>query len=157
MAVAGGEPIQKVFTVTVESSAAPVLESATITFDSTDKRTTYSTSQQLWTENNITVTNDKASSTSNVGNYSNPARFYKSSSLTVAFTQNVTKIVFECNSTSYAEALVESIGTQAGVTVTVDGKNVTIEFDAPTNSFTIAAMSAQVRVNGLTVYYVPEA
>ena len=52
---------------------------ATITFDNKTKRTEYSTTKQVWEENGIKVTNNKASSSSNVADYAKPARFYASS------------------------------------------------------------------------------
>ena len=124
----------------------------TLSFSSKSNRTTYTTSQQVWEQNGVTLTNDKSSSTSNVGDYYNPARFYKSSKITIDCA-GMTKIVFVCNSSSYASALNSSIGTVSGATVTVSGSNVTVEFDAPVDTFVIANLSGgQVRVNSLTVY-----
>ncbi len=40
---------------------------ATISFADKANRTVYTTEQQVWVQNGITVTNDKAESTSNVG------------------------------------------------------------------------------------------
>ena len=121
---------------------------ATITFDDKSKRTEYTTSIQVWVENGVTVTNNKASSTSNVGDYVQPARFYKSSTVTVAYP-GLTKIVFNCYSAQYATDLGKSI---TGATVTVDGKVVTVELTSAVDSFTTGGMSAQVRVDSLTVY-----
>ena len=124
----------------------------TLSFSNKSNRTTYTTSQQVWEQNGVTLTNDKSSSTSNVGDYYNPARFYKSSKITIDCA-GMTKIVFVCNSSSYASALNSSIGTVSGATVTVSGSNVTVEFDAPVDTFVIANLSGgQVRVNSLTVY-----
>lgn len=124
-------------------------ESATITFDDKAKRTTFTSSQQVWEENGITVTNDKSASTSNVGDYAKPARFYKSSKLTVAFDKPITKIVFDCNSSSYATALKNAI---SGSTVSSD--KVTVILDGTATSFTVASLTGgQVRVDSVTVYY----
>ena len=57
--------------------------SATIDFTNKANRTAYSSSQQVWEQNGIIVTNDKGASTSNVGDYANPGRFYKSSTVTI--------------------------------------------------------------------------
>ena len=127
--------------------------SKTITFDNTSKRTSYSTSKQVWEENGIVVTNDKAASTSNVGNYSKPARFYASSKLTVTASGAITKIVFDCNSSSYATACKNSIGTVAGATVTVSSDKVTVTFSEAVDSFVIAKLTAQVRMDSITVTY----
>ena len=119
--------------------------------DLTDKanRTSFSTSQQVWEQNGITVTNDKGASTSDVKNYSNPARFYKNSKLTIEYA-GMTKIVVTCGSSSYASALVSSV---SGATATADGAVVTIELASAADSFVIEALSGgQVRVSQIDVY-----
>ena len=120
---------------------------ATISFASTDNRTVFTTSQQVWEQNGITVTNDKSASTSNVADYSNPARFYAASSLTIKASGNITTIVFDCNSGSYASALVASIGNAA----TASADKVTVQLDGTSDTFTIAKFTAQVRVDSITV------
>ena len=57
---------------------------ATITFDDTSKRTQYNQDVQVWTENGITVTNNQGSSTSAIGDYAKPVRFYKSTEIIIA-------------------------------------------------------------------------
>lgn len=124
-----------------------------MTFDDTAKRTVGTTAQQVWVENGITFTNDKASSNSNVNtSYYNPIRLYASSSATVEMN-NMVKIIFDCNNASYATTLKTSIGTISGATVSVSSDKVTVEFETPVNSFTIASFTAQVRVDGLAVTY----
>ena len=124
---------------------------ATITFDDASKRTELTTSKQVWQENGVTVTNDKAASSSNVADYKKPARFYAGSSLTIEYP-GMTKIEVACNSTSYATALKNSITD--GTTVTVNGKVVTITLSAAADSYKIAKLSAQVRVDSMTIYAV---
>ena len=119
----------------------------TISFSDTANRTVFNTSQQVWVQNGITVTNDKAASSSSVADYSNPARFYASSSLTIKAEGNITKIVFDCNTASYANVLKESIGS--GATVSSDKVTVTLSGDSDT--FKIAKLNAQVRVDSITV------
>ena len=124
----------------------------TLSFSSTDNRTTFTTSQQVWAANGITLTNNKGSSTSNVADYYNPARFYKSSQLIVAAT-GILKIEFTCNSASYASALQSSITAADGGTVSINGSVVTVTFADPIDSYTIASLTGgQVRVNSITVY-----
>lgn len=123
---------------------------ATLTFDNKAKRTTYTTSKQVWEDNDIVVTNDKSSSTSNVGDYVNPARFYKSSKLTVTAPGNIQSIVFDCNSSTYANDLKSSIKTG---TVSVASDKVTVVLDGSTTDFVVASLSAQVRIDALTVTY----
>lgn len=126
---------------------------ATISFANTAQRTSFSTSKQVWEQNNITVTNEKGSSTSNVADYANPARFYKSSKLTVEVPGNISEIVFDCNSTSYATAMQSSISTSLG-TVTVSSDKVTVKPASQSSSFVIASLSGgQVRMDSITVTY----
>lgn len=126
--------------------------SATISFADKANRTSFDSSIQVWEQNGITVTNAKGASTSNVGDYAAPARFYKSSSLTVESATAMTKIDFACNSTTYATALQSSI--TAGGTVTVDGKIVTVVLSTAGTSFNVASLTGgQVRMDSITVYY----
>ena len=122
---------------------------ATISFADAANLTSYTVEQQVWTQNGITVTNDKGASTSDVKNYSNPARFYKNSKLTIEYA-GMTKIVVTCGSSSYASALVSSV---SGATATADGAVVTIELASAADSFVIEALSGgQVRVSQIDVY-----
>ena len=82
----------------------------------------------------------------------NPARFYKSSKITIDCT-GMTKIVFTCNNTEYATALKNSIASNANYTVSISGPIVTVEFSSAGDSFTIAKLTAQVRMDSITVTY----
>ena len=124
---------------------------ASLSFENEAQRTEFSTSKQVWEQNGIIFTNNKGSG-SNVANYSNPVRLYANSNLKVEFT-NMSKIVFDCNSSSYAEALNDSIGTVSGATVTVSSDKVTVVFDESVDEFTIAKLTAQVRMDSITVTY----
>ena len=123
--------------------------SAELSFADKANRTVFTTSQQVWEQNGIKLTNDKGSSTSNVADYANPARFYKSSKLTIEYPA-MTKIEFVCNNGSYATALKSSITTG---TVTVNGSVVTVVLDAAADSYVISSLTGgQVRMDSLTVY-----
>lgn len=132
--------------------------SATISFADTSTRTSFSTTQQVWEANGIKVTNDKGDSYSNVADYSNPARFYKNTNLTVEYT-GMTKLVVNCpaksGSDEYAQVWVNS-NTNSNATVTVaeadSGYVVTVVFATATNSFTMTGLSGQTRVSELTVF-----
>ena len=133
-------------------SNASAQETATLTFDNTSKRTEYSTSKQVWAENGITFTNNKSSSTTNVGDYSKPARLYASSNVIIECSLgNINQIVFDCNSSSYATAMKNSIGTTA--TTSVSSDKVTVTLAGTSNSFTISKLTAQVRLDAITVTY----
>ena len=123
-----------------------------LSFADKANRTAYSATQQVWEQNGIKLTNDKASSTTDVGDYYGPARFYKSSSLKIE-KAGMTKLVFSCNTykTSYPTDLKASI-TDANATVTVDGTEVTVTFATACDVFSIATLAGQVRVDTLTVF-----
>ena len=124
---------------------------ATIDFSTKDQRTSLSTTEQVWSNAGITLTNSKGSSTSDIADYSNPARFYKSSKIeVVSAVGNMTKIAFVCNTAAYATSLNKSIAGS-----TVSGSTVTVTFAEPTNSFSCSMTDGQVRMNSLTVTYTP--
>ena len=122
---------------------------ATLSFASTAQRTSFSTSQQVWEQNGIIFTNDKASSTTAVADYAKPARLYAGSSVEIEAPGNITKIVFDCNSTSYATAMKNSIGG----TASASSDKVTVTLDGSSNSFNVAKLTAQVRLDSITVTY----
>lgn len=125
-------------------------ETATLSFADTQHRTSFSTTQQIWMQNGIKFTNNKAASSTNVANYSKPVRLYQNSEIVVECTLgNITKIVFDCNSTTYATALKKSIGSLA----TASSDKVTVTLDGTSNSFTVKKLTAQVRLDELTVTY----
>ncbi len=127
-------------------------EEATLSFDNKANRTSQTTTQQVWEQNGIILTNNKGKSTSNVADYAKPARFYKSSELIIECTLgNINSIVFDCNSSSYATALKNSI---SGSTVSVSSDKVTVTLDGSSNTYKIANLSGgQVRMDALTVNY----
>ena len=135
-------------TLTVSVVAAPA--EATITFDDISKRTVLTTEQQVWEENGITVTNNKASSTTDVADYSKPARFYAKSDLIIEHIGKITQIEITASSSSYATALKNSI--TSGATVTVSDSVVTIILSTPSTSFTFS-LGAQTRVSSIKIYY----
>ena len=127
-------------------------EDATLSFANTAQRTSITKSIQVWKQNGITFTNDKASSTNAVADYVKPVRLYAGSNIVVECPLgNITSIVFYCNSSSYATALKNSIGITAITSVSSD--KVTVILDGSSNSFTIAKLTAQVRLDALTVTY----
>ena len=140
-----GTPQIKNGWITEHVAAPEVSGDATITFDDGSKRTEMTADKQVWVENGITVTNEKAASTSDVRDYTNPVRFYAKSSLKVEFP-GMTKVIFVCNSEKYASALQESLGTG-----TVEGTVVTVELAEAADSLFIAELTAQVRVDSITV------
>ena len=125
---------------------------ATISFADLANRTKYDTSTQIWMQNGITVTNNKGGSSSNVGDYSDPARFYKGSTVIIAYP-GMTKIVIDCTGigSSYVSAWATDLAKIEGATVTSNNNIYTVELATPSNSVSIVT-SAQVRANSITVY-----
>ena len=121
---------------------------ATLTFDANkENRVSYSTSKQVWSQNGITFTNDKASSTSNVADYGNPVRLYKNSTITIDMAKMLS-ISFTTTGGDYLTALQSSISDK-----TVSGNIVTITFAEATDSITIILSGGQVRLNSIEVIY----
>lgn len=123
---------------------------ATLSFASTAQRTSFSSTQQVWEQNGITLTNNQAASTSPVADYANPARFYANSEIIIEAPGNITQIVFEC--TENASELKNSVGAEA----TYNENIVTIIPTASSNTYTIAKLSKQVKMSSLTVTYLAE-
>ena len=123
---------------------------ATITFDA-DKtqRTEYTTSVQKWENDGLTLINNKASSTTNIGDYSNPGRFYKSSTITISFT-NMVSLVINAPSGEYGTPWGATL-SNAGYTYTNVGTVYTVTFAEPVDSITLTC-SAQIRANSITAY-----
>ena len=132
------------------SAPAPVEKA--LSFGNVANRTSQTTEQQVWEQNGVKLINDKGASTSNVADYSNPARFYKSSKITVECAGMV-KIEFNCNTSGHADALKNAIPAADGVNVAVSGNTVTVTFSNPVNSFVIENLSGgQVRLDSMSVY-----
>ena len=123
---------------------------ATLSFANKAQRTSFSTTKQVWEQNGVTFTNDKANSSNAVADYAAPVRLYAGSSVTVACSLgNMKKIVFDCNSNSYATAMKNSIGNAA----TASSDKVTVTLDEPSKTFSVAKLTAQVRLDAITVTY----
>ena len=134
------------YETSTELVAKPSVSEATLSFADKANRAEQTADKQVWLQNGITLTNDKAGSTTNVADYAAPARFYKSSTITIEAVGNITEIVFDCNSAAYATDLQKSIGG----TATASDDKVTVKLDGTATSFTVA-LGAQVRLDSLTV------
>ena len=141
--------------VMLVASMSMMAEEATLSFADKAQRTTYSTSQQVWEQNGIVFTNDKASSTSNVGDYANPVRLYKSSSLTITMKEGyeMTKIVFVGAGDSKYKTAIKASLEKAGYVCTNSGNDYTVTLDPAVTSINIPEFTAQARLASLTVTY----
>ncbi|MBR4951576.1 MAG: BACON domain-containing protein [Alistipes sp.] len=131
----------------VDPNDKPVVQEydGTISFESTTHRVSQDANSQVWKNDDITFTNDKASSSNNVANYSNPARFYQNSSVTIEAPGVIKKITIDCSS------LENKYITPWGGTA--NNKIVTITLDGSSNTYTISKLSAQARAYSITVTY----
>ncbi|MBR2320397.1 MAG: hypothetical protein IKA50_06420 [Clostridia bacterium] len=120
----------------------------TITFDA-DKtqRTEYSTSVQKWENEGLVLTNNKADSTTNVGDYGAPGRFYKNSQIIISFPE-MSKLIIDASGIGN-DYLWDATLEAAGLSFTVESKIYTITFAEPVNSIELTAAN-QVRANSIT-------
>ena len=120
----------------------------TITFGA-DKaqRTEYSSTKQVWQNDGLTLVNEKGSSTNNVGDYTNPARFYKSSTIVISFP-GMTSLIINAPSGEYGTPWATTLNN-AELTYTNEGTVYTVTFANPVDSVTLTA-SAQIRANSIT-------
>ena len=123
------------------------LETAQISFATTENRVSQTTTSQVWASSGITFTNNKASSSSNVANYSNPVRCYKGSDIVISYPNLIYEIKISAVS-GYAFLAGDSI---SGARLVVDGTTATIVLDTPATSFTISTLPRQIRINSLTI------
>ena len=121
---------------------------ATITFDNTENRTEFTTEKQVWVENGVTCTNEKASSSTNVADYSGIVRLYAGSTIKISYTSEFSKLVITCENASRATALVDSIGSAASA----DGAVVTIVFPVAITETPVISLTAQTRIDKIEVY-----
>lgn len=142
----GGNTTVKVETAE-EGAALPVL-AASISFADKANRVSQDVNSQVWEQNGITFTNNKGSSTSNVADYANPVRCYKSSDIQVEYT-GIVKLVFHCNSTSN---LVSCNNISGGGVLTTEGTIVTITFETPVDIVTLTTLGVQARIDSIDVY-----
>ena len=125
---------------------------ATISFDNTANRTVMTDDQQVWVQNGITFTNSKGESTQPVKDYSAPVRIYAKTSLKVEY-KGMKTIKFHCNTDDKTvNGLVDSMKDIQGITVTVEGNVVTVTFTNAVDSFEIAYVVAQFRINKIEIF-----
>lgn len=132
-----------------EEGSDPVVGDAiSLSFADTANRVSVSADQQVWSQNGITLTNDKAASTQDIKDYSNPLRLYANTSVTIECA-NMTSVSIEIDTNKPMANLTDSL-TGAGIAYTVDGNVCTITFTEATNSVTFSLV-AQVRVKTISV------
>ena len=122
----------------------------TISFANANQRLSQDGNSQVWANAGVTFTNAKSASTNAVVDNTNPIRCYANSKITVEAPGIITKLVFDCNNGSYAAtALKNSIGNEASVSNDI----VTVTPTSASETYVIVKLTAQVRIDKLTVTY----
>lgn len=126
-------------------------ETVTISFATTAQRVSQDSNAQIWSNNGLTFTNNKAASSNAVVSNVNPIRVYANSSVTVEHaTGTIKSITFAASGSSYVTPLQNSVNTISGATVTTSGNNVTATFSTPVEICNIAKVTAQFRLTSVT-------
>lgn len=136
--------------------AEPTL-AASISFDNETARTSCTKDQQVWETNGLKLTNNKASSSTDVGNYADPVRFYKDSEVIIEYT-GMKKLVINSSEnngdkkyfTWIKTAITNAVGNNG--TVTSEGTVITIVFNSACDSFTFNSTQGQTRMVSIAVY-----
>ena len=133
----------------------PVIPEGGVSLDLTNKenRTAYATTQQVWQQNGIKLTNNKAGSQTNVGDFC-PIRLYMGSEVVIEYA-GMTKLVFDCtgaDADKRVTAMFDALSAVSGATVTKEGRIITVVLAAPANTFTFTLSGGQGRASTLYVY-----
>lgn len=128
----------------------------TITFDA-DKaqRVSYSTTQQVWENDGVTFTNNKGGSSTNVGDFTNPVRLYKGSTVIISATGITQIVLYGSGENKYWTPFETDLKTVENATVSIDSSNkiLTIKFNTPVNSFEFVCETGQSRLGKIVVSY----
>ena len=143
-----------------EEPGTPVTPVDGIVFDwATATQESYSTEQAVYSSNGVTITNDKASSTTNIRDCKTSGdkslRLYKGSNVTIECEEEFTSLVitFEAANPEYGNPenyYCLSAGTYGDVTATLNGLVGTWTFES-TTSLTITGLANQIRVVSMVV------
>jgi len=121
----------------------------TLVFDADkENRTEYSTQIQVWESEGVKLTNNKGESTTNVGDYGDPGRFYKNSTIIIEFPE-MSKLIINADDSNNGAYAWDATLDAAGLTYTAADGVYTITFAEPTNSITLKT-SNQVRAYNIT-------
>ncbi len=125
---------------------------ASLSFETTDARVSQDAQQQVWQQNGITFTNDKANSSTDVANFSKPVRCYMGSTVKIEYP-GITRIDFHCppnyDDNPYLDRLNSALTNAYGdATVTVDEEKnvVSIVLKTPVDVFEFACTTGQIRI-----------
>lgn len=146
-----------IFTLSIEKNSSTVVVGGNeIDLTSATQIVTNSASLVEFSSDNLTVSIDKGSSSTNANNYLGGAyahtRVYKGQTITFTSENELTVIVIECTANEYANYFLEM--TAENCSVTVDGTTVTITPNDGVTSCSLdtSSMSGKhVRINSITM------
>lgn len=125
-----------------------------ISFKNADARTQQTTEIQVWEQNGIKITNQKANSSSNVADYTNPARFYVGSTVKIECAGMISLTVDsnkKYDNNDYPSNLKNSLEASGiPATITIDGTNVTIVLEMAVDYFEFA-ITTQVQIYAIDI------
>ena len=136
---------------TAEAGAALPQLAATLSFADKANRTVFdpdTAKTQVWEQNGIKFTNNQASSTNPIADYSDPIRCYANSDIIIEYT-GIVKLVFTCEG---ASRTFNANSISGNGQLVVEEKIVTITFDEAVDSVTITKLTQQARIKTLDVY-----
>ena len=141
-----------VFATPGEGESIMTEEFATLSFEYKAQRTEFSTTKQVWEQNGIIFTNNKANSSTDIGDYANPVRCYKSSEIIIDCNAlgNIAKVQFKCSSSAYASDLASSIGVEEATSLETLA---TLIPTSESKTYTITLSKGQTRISSLIVTY----
>lgn len=125
-----------------------------------ESRTSYSTEQQIWEGDGITLTNSKAGSTLNVGNFTDPIRLYKNSEVTIECdNMAMLAFVFQNVDSKYMTNIYNSLLAIEGASVTMyeEPQGIVVELPAVADSLTFTMIGGQGRITALEILTVQSA
>ncbi|MDE6666814.1 MAG: hypothetical protein K2K38_00530 [Clostridia bacterium] len=141
------------FTHTVPKAKVRDGETKDVSISFADKanRTTHSTTQQVWEQNNVKLTNDKGSG-ADIGDYSKPVRIYAGSTVKIEYSGMVC-LTFHCSGATYATPLVNSLEAAGfeGAEVTLNGNDVELELGLHYDVLEFAIVGAQTRFSSIDI------
>ena len=136
-----------------ETIGAAATITKTISFTTTAQRDSLNTSQQVWSNGDLTFTNNQAGSSSAVADYSNPVRLYISSTITIKASGKIKQIVLTASSSSYLGGLTTSTKIAGVSKIEISGAKITLTLDGTVDEITYKITSKQLRLSSLEVTY----
>lgn len=129
-----------------------VEKTVTISFASMENRLSLNDEQQIWSQNGITVINDKADSGTKIASYANPVRFYANSNLTIEYSGMV-KIVVQCAEGSKYLLDASDISNGGQLTKSSTDLTTTLEFGSAVDNVVLTKLSNQTRITSIEITY----